>query len=307
MKKIICILFAVIMTFASASAVFAAEEGWFYGSAGWWYQNADGSYPADTWKEIDGNWYRFDEEGFMRTGVIEESYGISYYCAANGAMATGWVYDEGSWYYCYSNGIMAKGWIKENGFWYYLEDDGKMATGWLLYDGYWYYLREDGTMATGWLTIDGKDYYFSLSGKAAPESYVRQLAWMVLDSVGWDLHAAFEWSVGMGYDRYLDIGYNNADSATYSYLHYVGNCISMASTFYWMAKEVGCEAYVIYGQVPYRSGGYGAHAWVEIVVDGVHWVCDPDYEMQEGLNGYFIYYGQSGTWRYEYGYVLSDY
>ena len=138
------------------------------------------------------------------------------------------------------------------------------------------------------------------------ESEVEMMSKAVLDKVGWDLYSAYKWSVGISYNINLDCGSTTTENAIYSFSTHYGNCISMASTFCWMARVLGYEAVVIDGQVPYRSGGFGEHAWVEIKVDGATYVCDPDFEMQTGRNGYMINYGQSGTWLYVYGSVYGD-
>ena len=52
------------------------------------------------------------------------------------------------------------------------------------------------------------------------------------------------------------------------------------------------------GYVPLAGGGMGPHAWVEIVQDGRTWVYDPDFQHETGRNGFRIYYGCGGTWRY---------
>lgn len=39
-------------------------QGWIQNSIGWWYQYSDGSYPASTWRRIDGKWYYFDSNGY---------------------------------------------------------------------------------------------------------------------------------------------------------------------------------------------------------------------------------------------------
>lgn len=41
------------------------SEGWVQDATGWWYRNADGSYPVNTWKEIGGKQYYFDDNGYM--------------------------------------------------------------------------------------------------------------------------------------------------------------------------------------------------------------------------------------------------
>lgn len=148
----------------------------------------------------------------------------------------------------------------------------------------------------------------SASGTTSTEglSDVQKAARAVLDQVGYDLYAAYQWSVGLNYNINLDIGYQTSQAALYSFNTHAANCVGMAATFCWMARELGYQAVVIEGTVPYARGGYGEHAWVEIVVNGTTYVCDPDFEMQMGKNGYLINYGQSGTWMYNYGYILGD-
>lgn len=75
-----------------------AQGTWTWGARGWWYRYADGTYPSNTAKTIDGQVYRFDADGYMRTGWVFER-GAWYYHALSGAQATGWVLDGVSWYY----------------------------------------------------------------------------------------------------------------------------------------------------------------------------------------------------------------
>ena len=34
----------------------------------WWYKEEDGTYPKSEWKEIDGDWYHFDKNGYLDVG-----------------------------------------------------------------------------------------------------------------------------------------------------------------------------------------------------------------------------------------------
>ena len=43
--------------------VYDGPENW-----KWWYKEADGTYPKDSWKQIDGEWYHFDESGYIDIG-----------------------------------------------------------------------------------------------------------------------------------------------------------------------------------------------------------------------------------------------
>lgn len=143
-----------------------AQGTWTWSARGWSYRYADGTYPTNTSKTIDGQVYRFDASGYMRTGWIFER-GSWYYHASSGAQATGWVLDGVSWYYLTpGTGQMATGWVKDGSHWYYLNPaNGKMKTGWHYEDGAWYYLKPgSGQMATGRLWIVWKYYRFADNG-----------------------------------------------------------------------------------------------------------------------------------------------
>lgn len=72
----------------------------------------------------------------------------------------------------------------------------------------------------------------------------------------------------------------------------------MAGTFYHMAGLLGYEVHQVNGFVPLSYEEMRAHSWVEIVVNGSTYVCDPNFTYSTGKNGYMINYGQAGTWRY---------
>ena len=157
---------SVAVTVKADSDSAPAQGTWTWGARGWWYRYADGTYPTNTSKTIDGQVYRFDADGYMRTGWVFEQ-GSWYYHAPSGAQATGWVLNGVSWYYLTpGTGQMATGWVKDGSHWYYLNPaNGKMKTGWHYEDGSWYYLKPgSGQMATGRLWIVWKYYRFSDSG-----------------------------------------------------------------------------------------------------------------------------------------------
>ena len=83
----------------------ATAGGWKHSAAGWWYQNADGTYPANCWKQISGKWYHFNKQGYMQTG---------------------WLYTGGKWYYLddSSGHMLTNTWVKGV---YYMKADGTMA------------------------------------------------------------------------------------------------------------------------------------------------------------------------------------
>ena len=140
---------------------------WTWGVRGWRYRYADGTYPSNTAKTIDGQVYRFDTDGYMRTGWVFERGNWSYH-TLSGAQASGWVLDGVSWYYMDpTTGTMVTGWVKDGAHWYYLSPaNGKMLTGWVKDGDAWYYLRPgNGQMVTGRVWIGWKYYHFSDSGQ----------------------------------------------------------------------------------------------------------------------------------------------
>ncbi|HBJ1655881.1 TPA: N-acetylmuramoyl-L-alanine amidase, partial [Clostridium botulinum] len=78
----------------------STKQGWNKNNKGWWYctDTSNGYYYKDEWKLIDGYYYRFDENGYCKTG---------------------WIKEKGRWYYLcetkindYPESSMLKGWFK---------------------------------------------------------------------------------------------------------------------------------------------------------------------------------------------------
>ncbi len=59
--------------------------GWVQDGEHLWYQNSRGSWPSSSWQEIDGEWYRFDGNGYVNTGWYEEQ-GARYWMDESGRM-----------------------------------------------------------------------------------------------------------------------------------------------------------------------------------------------------------------------------
>lgn len=57
-------------------------EGWQNDAVGWWWRNADGSYPMNAWKEIDGKQYYFGSDGYMLSNTTTPD---GYFVGADGA------------------------------------------------------------------------------------------------------------------------------------------------------------------------------------------------------------------------------
>lgn len=151
------------------------------------------------------------------------------------------------------------------------------------------------------------DEYAQLAatGPQATNPMAKQMAVNILNLIGWDLKAAYNWAVAIPYTR-AQTGNTTSDCAVFSFTAGAGDCIGKASVFCWMARMLGYSCRVIRGYVPMAAGGFGEHGWTEIDINGVTYVCDPQFEWDDHLNGYMITYGQSGTWVYQYGYIMKD-
>ena len=158
-----------VVTGAVGSALPPAPEPgegqWVQDAGGWWYRFADGTYPRGQALVIDGETYRFDQSGYLRTGWVRDGR-YWFHHGASGAMSTGWLVDGGAWYYLIPSwGAMAIGWVEDGGEWYYLNAAGHMTTGWQKIEGSWFYLGDSGKMATGWRHIDGYWHFFEPTGE----------------------------------------------------------------------------------------------------------------------------------------------
>lgn len=154
----------------------------------WHYYGKNGKAAVSKWQSVNDQWYYFNDQGQMLTGMITLEDGTYYLGDENdGIMKTGWIQLENetddpeqthSWYYFDKNGRMVENQIdkKIDGF-YYTFVDGVMQTGWFKLPaaegatpseaaantessdqsaaGYQYYDPEDGKRVNGWKTIEG--------------------------------------------------------------------------------------------------------------------------------------------------------
>ena len=166
-----------------------AQAGWVLSGKRWWYRHADGSYTKNGWEKINGQWYYFDNAGWM---VANQWIG-DYYVTSSGAMASntwignyyvdgsgkwvpgktktqaGWVQSGNRWWYRHADGSYTKnGWEKINGQWYYFDNAGWMVANQWIGD---YYVTSNGAMATNtWIG----NYYVDGSGKWVPDAQKNQ-------------------------------------------------------------------------------------------------------------------------------------
>lgn len=292
------------------------EPGWNFIDGKKYYADANGKITTG-WVKDENSWYYLQTEkecpktpGAMKTGWFTQNNNWYYLDPARGGkmVASEWMLIDGRWYHFYGGGGMETGWTKQNGNWYHLNANGAMETGWIIMNDDWYYLypagnssvAPEGAMAVN-TVING---YVVAPDGVYNEAY--QGAYNVLNRVGWNLWAAYNWSANLPYVNYSnDPSPGSKNFAVHGFKTKTGDCYVMAGTFYYMAKLLGYDAHQIAGYVPLRSGNMGVHSWVEIDMNGSTYVFDPDFTHESGRNGYQISYGMSGTWRYSNYYRMN--
>lgn len=185
---------------AAGHATPIIEDGFYGEYRGMVYVN-NGQILKSCWKNIDGKWYYFNENGYMQ--ISDDRYNVDvhtinidgkyYYFDANGVMAeNGWVYMcTGEWcyaqpsgdlvvgdawiggklYHFSGDGILRTGACEENGTYIVCDEDGTKLgelthDGWSLIGGNYYYLENGVVMRDGAYKLpDGKWYVFEKSGR----------------------------------------------------------------------------------------------------------------------------------------------
>ena len=118
----------------------------------------------------------------------------------------------------------------------------------------------------------------------------------VLDVIGWDLKTAYDWCASMDYysETPDDAALGVIWFANFGFDLHGGNCYTYAAAFTVMARLLGYEARQVDGHI--LDFEYLHHSWVEIVVDGETYICDPEFEWQKNLDGYMKKYDDEGIW-----------
>lgn len=144
----------------------------------------DGAYVTNSFAEIDGQKYYFDENGNKVTGF--KTIGTdSYYFNESGMMQTGLqvlhdqetgiaVYslrkEDGKLHYYLDNGAAYSGMINLEGKVYYF-DNGLQSVGEKQANGYWYNFKEDGSLSVGFVNIGNSVKYYDNLGRRMSGSF----------------------------------------------------------------------------------------------------------------------------------------
>ena len=155
------------------------KEGWYQENHHWRFYQDDK--PALNWKQIQGKWYYFDQDGNRLHSTIYKGYAFDQ----DGVMIeNSWTKLDNQWYYADPSGRLALNtWKKINGSWYYFDQTGSMLSntavggylltksgamaekGWTKLDQIWYYVAPSGKISQDkWEKINGSWYYFDKEG-----------------------------------------------------------------------------------------------------------------------------------------------
>ena len=259
--------------------------------------------------------YKYYQNPDRKTGFVKVGKYV-YYFLSDGKAYTGKGWISNKTRYANGNGTVANG-VKYIDGKYYLFDAKtgvkKTAKGFYTQSGRTYYVTASGVVARGWTAIGDKAYYFYKSGAAVggqaknttigylkiPASGYLGEAYALgikkLNKTKWTLRQAYKNSYKI---RYQGRWWRQKTSELYAIKGFKknkGNCYVMAATFYIQAKLLGYNVRQIHGKVAYRA----PHSWTQIKNSKGKWrVYDPNFRNETGRNGWNIYYGKKGTWRY---------
>ena len=160
------------------------KEGWYQENRHWRFYQDDK--PALNWKQIQGKWYYFDQDGNRLHSTVYKGYAFDQ----DGVMTeNSWTKLDNQWYYADSSGRLAQNtWKKINGSWYYFDQTGSMLSNTAV-DGY--LLTKSGAMAEkGWTKLDQIWYYVAPSGKISQDKWEKiNGSWYYFDKDGGMLSA----------------------------------------------------------------------------------------------------------------------
>ena len=160
------------------------KEGWYQENHHWRFYQDDK--PALNWKQIQGKWYYFDQDGNRLHSTVYKGYAFDQ----DGVMIeNSWTRLDNQWYYADSSGRLAQNtWKKINGSWYYFDQTGSMLSNTAV-DGY--LLTKSGAMAEkGWTKLDQIWYYIAPSGKILQDKWEKiNGSWYYFDKDGGMLSA----------------------------------------------------------------------------------------------------------------------
>lgn len=284
--------------------------------------------PATGWVRKGGKLYYYTSDGKLYSGKGWATIdGAKYYCLGSGIFATSPTQIPTK--VTVSKKVKYKVKVRKKGKkkyktkyktvkttenqkpFYMFGSDGKLITksGVFTYDGKEYFGAGKGMLKTGWVASGNTAMYFDKKtcamAKDTTVGYLKipangrlgkayALGIKKLNSTKWTLRQAYKNSYKL---KYRNRGFRRKTSEAYAIRGFTtgtGNCYVMAATFYIQAKLLGYDVHQVKGKVARRY----PHSWTVIKQNGKEWVYDPNFKNETGRNGWKIYYGKKGTWKY---------
>ena len=161
-----------------------------------WYYFRDGK-PQTGWDRIKGDWYFFQQDGFMTQDEwASDSVGWYYFDTTGRLVMNSWIEKDGEWYFLKEDSYMAADeWAKDKSGWCWMDSSGRITRDqWIQDNGEWYYLKADGYMAANeWAKESGGWMWMGANGKAVRSKWIQDNGeWYYLKADGY--MAAGEWA-----------------------------------------------------------------------------------------------------------------
>ena len=281
-------------------------------SNNWRFSNDDGNLiNSKGWKiNKQGKHYAYGNGYLYTNQPITFGSKKMYFIGENGAITIGKFQDNNKkWRFSNDDGnlINSKGWkINKQGK-HYAYGNGYLYTNQFITFGpkVIYFMGDDGLMKTSkfnYMNIatfnPDSNGLISLSEYRANKPHIDAMTYAnsILRQVGNSLWEAYKWAgtqikyktittnASLGISYFANIGFNQRS----------GNCYTMASAFYYLARALGYNVHQVSG---YHQGynNIMEHSWCEIRMNGKTYIYDPDVLHEFRKSVYGMAYGQRGT------------
>ncbi|MDU7163301.1 MAG: transglutaminase domain-containing protein, partial [Anaerococcus vaginalis] len=281
----------------------------------WRFSNDDGNLiNSKGWKiNRQGKHYAYGNGYLYTNKLITFGSKIMYFMGDDGRISIGKFLDSSNrWRFSNDDGnlINSKGWkINKQGK-HYAYGNGYLYTNQFITFGpkVIYFMGDDGLMKTSkfnYMNIatfnPDSNGLISLSEYRANKPHIDAMTYAnsILRKVGNSLWEAYKWAgtqikyktittnASLGISYFANIGFNQRS----------GNCYTMASAFYYLARALGYDVHQVSG---YHQGynNIMEHSWCEIRMNGKTYIYDPDVLHEFRKSVYGMAYGQRGTLKY---------
>ena len=309
------------ITFGSKKMYFMGENGavsvgkFQDNNKKWRFSNDDGNLiNSKGWKiNRQGKHYAYGNGYLYTNKLITFGSKIMYFMGDDGRISIGKFLDSSNrWRFSNDDGnlINSKGWkINKQGK-HYAYGNGYLYTNQFINFGpkVIYFMGDDGLMKTSkfnYMNIATFNPYsnglISLSEYRLNKPHIDAMTYAnsILRKVGNSLWEAYKWAgtqikyktittnASLGISYFANIGFNQRS----------GNCYTMASAFYYLARALCYDVHQVSG---YHQGynNIMEHSWCEIRMNGKTYIYDPDVLHEFRKSVYGMAYGQRGTLKY---------